>query len=85
MKQLWAGIKPVLLGAIGGGIVGVASGYSSMTPSDKTQTMGNSPVWGSGFSCTPSKVFLYSNEDSPVLPFRFTLWAIAKWNGKWYH
>ena len=40
MKQLWTAIKPVLLGAIGGGIVGVASGCSSMTPSDKTQTMG---------------------------------------------
>ena len=32
MKQLWTAIKPVLLGAIGGGIVGVASGCSSMTP-----------------------------------------------------
>ena len=40
MKQIWTAIKPVLLGAIGGGIVGVASGCSSMTPSDKTQTMG---------------------------------------------
>ena len=40
MKQLWTAIKPVLLGAIGGGVVGVASGCSSMTPSDKTQTMG---------------------------------------------
>ena len=40
MKQIWAAVRPVLLGAIGGGIVGVASGCSSMTPSDKTQTMG---------------------------------------------
>ena len=40
MKQLWTAIKPVLLGAIGDGIVGVASGCSSMAPSDKTQTMG---------------------------------------------
>ena len=40
MKQLWTAIKPVLLGAIGGGIVGVSSGCSSMAPSDKTQTMG---------------------------------------------
>ena len=38
-RQLWAAIKPVLLGAIGGGIVGFASGCSSMAPSDKTQTM----------------------------------------------
>ena len=40
MKQIWAAVRPVLLGAIGGGIVGVASGCSSMVPSDKTQTMG---------------------------------------------
>ena len=39
-RQLWAAIRPVLLGAISGGIVGVASGCSSLTPSDKTQTMG---------------------------------------------
>ena len=39
-RQLWAAIKPVLLGAIGGGIVSFASGCSSMAPSDKTQTMG---------------------------------------------
>ena len=40
MKQIWAAVRPVLLGAIGGGIVGVSSGCSSMAPSDKTQTMG---------------------------------------------
>ena len=40
MKQIWAAVRPVLLGAIGGGIVSFASGCSSMTPSDKTQTMG---------------------------------------------
>ena len=39
-RQLWAAIRPVLLGAIGGGIVSFASGCSSLTPSDKTQTMG---------------------------------------------
>ena len=39
MRQLWAAVKPVLLGAIGGGLVSVASGCSSMAPSDKTQTM----------------------------------------------
>ena len=38
--QLWKAAKPVLLGAIGGGIVTVASGCSSLVPSDKTQTMG---------------------------------------------
>ena len=40
MKQIWAAVRPVLLGAIGGGIVSFASGCSSLTPSDKTQTMG---------------------------------------------
>ena len=39
MKQIWAAVRPVLLGALGG-IVSVASGCSSMAPSDKTQTMG---------------------------------------------
>ena len=38
--QLWAAVRPVLLGAIGGSIVSFASGCSSMAPSDKTQTMG---------------------------------------------
>ena len=39
-KALWAAVKPVLLGAVGGGLVAVSSGCSSMTPSSKTQTMG---------------------------------------------
>ncbi|MBR4616338.1 MAG: hypothetical protein IKO55_12085 [Kiritimatiellae bacterium] len=39
-KQLWDAVKPVLLGAIGGGLVAVTGiGYSSLTPSAKTQTM----------------------------------------------
>ena len=37
---LWAAVKPVLLGALGGGIVSFTSGCSSMTPANKTQTMG---------------------------------------------
>ena len=39
-KALWEAVKPVLLGALGGGLVAVSSGCSSMTPSSKTQTMG---------------------------------------------
>ena len=40
-KQLWDAVKPVLLGAIGGGLVAVTgSGCSALTPSAKTQTMG---------------------------------------------
>ena len=38
-KQLWSAVKPVLLAAIGGGLVAVSSGCSSLTPSAKTQTM----------------------------------------------
>ena len=38
-KQLWDAVKPVLLAAIGGGLVAVSSGCSSMTPSSKTQSM----------------------------------------------
>jgi len=39
-KQLWNAVNPVLLGAIGGGLVAVSgSGCSSLTPSAKTQTM----------------------------------------------
>ena len=38
-KQLWVAVKPVLLAAIGGGIVSVAAGCSSMTPTSKTQTL----------------------------------------------
>ena len=38
-RQLWAAVKPVLLGAMGGGLVAVTGGCSSLTPSAKTQTM----------------------------------------------
>ena len=37
-RQLWAAIKPVLLAAVGGGIVSVATGCSSLTPTSKSQT-----------------------------------------------
>ena len=39
-RQLWDAVNPVLLGAIGGGLVAVTgSGCSALTPSAKTQTM----------------------------------------------
>ena len=38
-RQLWNAVKPVLLGAIGGGLVAVTGGCSALTPSAKTQTM----------------------------------------------
>lgn len=37
--DLWAAVKPVLLGAIGGVIAGISAGCSSMTPATKTQSM----------------------------------------------
>ena len=39
-KAVWDALKPVLLGAIGGGVIAVTGGCSSLTPSAKTQTMG---------------------------------------------
>ena len=39
-KAVWAALKPVILGAIGGGVIAVTGGCSSLTPSAKTQTMG---------------------------------------------
>ena len=38
-RALWDAVKPVLLGALGGGLVAVTGGCSSLTPSTKTQTM----------------------------------------------
>ena len=38
-KAVWDALKPVLLGAIGGGVIAVTGGCSSLTPSAKTQTM----------------------------------------------
>ena len=38
-KALWAAVKPVLLGAIGGGVIALTDGCSSLTPSSKTQSM----------------------------------------------
>ena len=39
MKALWAAVKPVLLGALGGGLVAVTDGCSALTPSAKSQSM----------------------------------------------
>ena len=39
-RALWKAVKPVLLGAAGGGVIALTDGCSSMQPSDKTQTMG---------------------------------------------
>ena len=39
-RALWKAVKPVLLGAAGGGVIALTDGCSSLQPSDKTQTMG---------------------------------------------
>ena len=38
-KQLWNAVKPVFLGAIGGGVIVLADGCSALTPSAKSQSM----------------------------------------------
>ena len=38
-KAIWEAVKPALLAAIGGGLVTLANGCSSLTPSAKTQSM----------------------------------------------
>jgi hypothetical protein len=40
VRQLWDAVRPVLIGAVGGGLVAITSGCSSLTPSAKSQTMG---------------------------------------------
>ena len=40
VRQLWDAVRPVLIGAVGGGLVAITSGCSMLTPSAKTQTMG---------------------------------------------
>ena len=37
-KLLWAAVKPVLLGAIGGGVVTLTDGCTSLAPQTKGQT-----------------------------------------------
>ena len=37
-RQLWTAVKPVLLAAIGGGIVSVAAGCSGLTQAPRGQT-----------------------------------------------
>ena len=49
-KALWAAVKPVLLGAIGGGLVAVTEGCSALTPSAKSQSMSLYAVGIPGFA-----------------------------------
>ena len=38
-KALWAAVKPVILGAVGGGVIALTDDCSALTPSAKTQSM----------------------------------------------
>ena len=66
-KQLWEAVKPVLLAAIGGGIVSVAAGCSALqTPQTKTQT---SAIYALGLPAVvithgASQAADYSGDDS---------------------
>ena len=44
-KALWEAVKPVLLGALGGGLVAVSSGCSSMTPTSRRSASCASARW----------------------------------------
>ena len=52
-KQLWNAVKPVLLGALGGGLVAVTgSGCSALTPSRPSNTSGFAAAYAhSSSSC----------------------------------
>ena len=68
-KMLWVAVKPVLLAALGGGIVSVASGCSALqTPQAKTQT---SAIYALGLPAVvithgASQAADYSGDDSNV-------------------
>ena len=68
-KMIWEAVKPVLLAAIGGGVVSVASGCSALqTPQAKTQT---SAIYALGLPAVvithgASQAADYSGDDSNV-------------------
>ena len=39
IAQAWAALKPVIIGAVGGGVVSLSSGCSSLTPTSKGQAL----------------------------------------------
>ena len=68
-KRLWLAVKPVLLAAVGGGIVSFTSGCSALqTPQAKTQT---SAIYALGLPAVvithdASQTADYSGDDSNV-------------------
>ena len=69
-KQLWNAVKPVLLGAIGGGLVAVTEGCSALTPSAKSQSMSLYAVGIPGIAVITKSEQLADNkgddENKPV-------------------
>ena len=84
-KQFWDAVKPVLLAAIGGGLVTLANGCSSLTPSAKTQSMSLYAIGIPGIAIVTQSEQTADNkgddENKPgskrVRPFRicFTVYA----------
>ncbi len=69
-KALWEAVKPVLLAAIGGGVVSFSGGCSSLTPSAKTQSMSLYAVGIPGIAIVTQSEQLADNtgedENKPV-------------------
>ena len=62
-KALWNAVKPVLLGAIGGGVIALTDGCSSLTPSSKTQSMG---VYAIGVPSTQNEDASGGDNNAPT-------------------
>ena len=81
-KQLWNAVKPVLLAAIGGGVVTLADGCSSLTPSAKTQSMSLYAIGIPGIAVVTKSEQLSDNsggdENRPVQVNPVTVEAKAK-------
>ncbi len=69
-KSLWNAIKPVLLAAVGGGVVALTDGCSSLTPSAKTQSMSLYAIGIPGIAVVTQSEQLADNkgddENAPV-------------------
>jgi hypothetical protein len=69
-KALWAAVKPVLLGAVGGGVIALTDGCSALTPSAKTQSMSLYAVGITGIAVVTKSEQVADNkgddENKPV-------------------
>ena len=69
-KALWAAIKPVILGAVGGGVIALTDGCSALTPSAKSQSMSLYAVGIPGIAIVTKSEQLADNkgddENKPV-------------------